>query len=182
VGTKLAASIPRWWTLASSTACDHDRVRTPAASAFALVVMATACAAKPATSQMTHASVRFVSDQGTSGPTLQVSVADTFAERQRGLSGVKRLAADSGMAFVFAEPTSDTFWMKDTLIPLSVAFVRADGTIVAIREMTPCTADPCPTYGSPEPYTLAIEATPSWFITNHIRAGASATIEGPVGA
>jgi uncharacterized membrane protein (UPF0127 family) len=126
---------------------------------------------------MTHTTVRFVVDHG-APVTLEVSVADTVAERRQGLSGVEHLAADTGMAFTFVQPSSDTFWMKDTLIPLSVAFVRADGTIIAVREMTPCTTDPCATYGSPEPYTLAIEAAPTWFASNHIRAGASATVDG----
>ena len=149
-------------------------------SALGLLLLASACAAKPVAVNLTRASVRFVPEDGAQ-VTLEVSVADTFAERQQGLSGVKHLSAGTGMAFAFARPTTDTFWMKDTLIPLSVAFVRADGTIVAIREMTPCTADPCSTYGSPEPYTLAIEAAPSWFASNHIAAGGSATM-GAVGA
>jgi uncharacterized membrane protein (UPF0127 family) len=81
------------------------------------------------------------------------------------------------MAFLYDQPTTDQFWMKDTLIPLSVAFVRTDGTIVAIRKMIPCTADPCPTYAAPEPYALAVEASPGWFRSNHIAPGDSAALE-----
>jgi uncharacterized membrane protein (UPF0127 family) len=109
--------------------------------------------------------------------TLSVGIADTPSERQQGLSGVAHLSPGYGLAFLFAKPSTDTFWMKDTLISLSVAFVRADGTIIAIRQMTPCTADPCPTYASPGPYTLAIETAPSWYQANHVVTGSSAVLE-----
>jgi uncharacterized membrane protein (UPF0127 family) len=94
---------------------------------------------------------------------LHVRVADTDDERRRGLMGVDSLGPDRGMLFVFGEPTTGGFWMKDTLIPLSIAFV-ADGDIVAIEEMTPCTAEPCPTWDAGgAPYTMAIEANEGWF-------------------
>ena len=53
--------------------------------------------------------------------------------------------------------------MKDTLIPLSIAFWDEDGRIVGIQDMEPCTADPCPTYGSPEPYVGALEVNQGFF-------------------
>ena len=56
------------------------------------------------------------------------------------------------MAFVWDEPTQGAFWMKDTLIPLSVAFWDEDGRIVGIVDMEPCATEPCPTYASPAPY------------------------------
>ena len=81
---------------------------------------------------------------------------------------VTALQPDDGMAFVWAEPTTSTFWMKDTLIPLSIAFVNPDGTIVSISDMQPCHADPCPTYASAAPYTMAVEANVGWFADHGI--------------
>lgn len=85
--------------------------------------------------------------------------------------GVERLPADEGMAFVFDEPVSSTFWMKDTLIPLSIAFVDEADRVIGVRDMQPCEADPCPTYGVDGPYILAIEANLGWFDEHGIEAG-----------
>jgi uncharacterized membrane protein (UPF0127 family) len=85
--------------------------------------------------------------------------------------GKATLAPDSGMAFVWATPTTSSFWMKDTLIPLSIAFWDAGGKVVAVSEMTPCAADPCKTYGSPVAYVGAVEANAGWFATHGVKVG-----------
>jgi hypothetical protein len=95
--------------------------------------------------------------------TLSVEIADTSDERAQGLMDRDSLPADDGMAFVWDEPVDASFWMKDTLIPLSVAFWDEQGRIVGILDMEPCRADPCPTYSSPEPYVGAVEANLGWF-------------------
>ena len=103
---------------------------------------------------------------------LTVRIADEPDERARGLMGVADLPADEGMAFLYGGPTEATFWMKDTLIPLSVAFVDNRNTIVTIRDMTPCAdGDTCRTYASTEPYTTAIEAEAGWFAAHGIEEG-----------
>jgi uncharacterized membrane protein (UPF0127 family) len=102
---------------------------------------------------------------------LYVDVAETAQEQQKGLMGVDILPADEGMAFVFDEPVDSTFWMKDTLIPLSVAFIDENGRVIGVRDMQPCEADPCPTYGIEEPYVLAIEANLGWFDEAGIEVG-----------
>ena len=102
---------------------------------------------------------------------LYVDVADTAQEQQKGLMGVEVLPADEGMAFVFDEPSDSTFWMKDTLIPLSIAFVDGDGRVIGLLDMQPCEFDPCPTYGIDEPYVLAIEANLGWFGEAGIEVG-----------
>jgi uncharacterized membrane protein (UPF0127 family) len=79
------------------------------------------------------------------------------------------------MAFVWDQPVTASFWMKDTLIPLAIAFVAQDGRIVTIAEMTPCRADPCPTYPAAAPYVLAVEANAGWFDRHAIGEGDSAT-------
>ncbi|MGH2596122.1 MAG: DUF192 domain-containing protein [Actinomycetota bacterium] len=111
---------------------------------------------------------------------LHVSVADDDTERAKGLMGVTQLPPNQGMAFVFQEPSIESFWMKDTLIPLSVAFVDAKGEIVTIREMEPCRSDPCPTYDSDAPYVMAIEANRGWFEDNGVRIGDPASLEAVV--
>jgi uncharacterized membrane protein (UPF0127 family) len=108
---------------------------------------------------------------------LNVRIAETEQERQTGLMNVMALAPDDGMAFVFDEPVTTTFWMKDTLIPLSVAFVGQDGRVVSTSDMQPCQADPCPTYAASSPYTLAVEANLGWFADHGIAAGDRARLE-----
>jgi uncharacterized membrane protein (UPF0127 family) len=104
------------------------------------------------------------------GDVLTVLIADEPDERAQGLMDVDHLPPDEGMAFMFETPQDAAFWMKDTRVPLSIAFLRG-GRVVAIRDMDPCTADPCPTYASSEPYTLAIEANQGWFAGHGIAEG-----------
>jgi len=102
---------------------------------------------------------------------LHVDVAETAQEQRTGLMGIETLPEDEGMAFVFDEPSDTTFWMRDTLIPLSVAFVDDAGRVIGVRDMPPCEADPCPTYGIDRPFVLAIEANLGWFDRAGIEVG-----------
>jgi uncharacterized membrane protein (UPF0127 family) len=108
---------------------------------------------------------------------LHVRIAQTQQERQIGLMNVMALAQDDGMAFVFDGPVTETFWMKDTLIPLSIAFVGDDGRVASISDMQPCQTDPCPTYAASGPYTLAVEANLGWFADHDIAAGDATRLE-----
>jgi hypothetical protein len=108
---------------------------------------------------------------------LYVDVADDAEERRLGLMGVDHLPDDQGMAFVFEQPVTTGFWMKDTLVPLSIAFVDEDDRVVGLKEMEPCAADPCPSYGVDEPYVMAIEANAGWFEEHGVRDGDSAELE-----
>ena len=109
--------------------------------------------------------------------TFGVEIADTDEERAQGLMGRTELGQDSGMVFVYDEPSSGSYWMKDTLIPLSIAFVGEDGTIHTIREMTPCTTETCRTYAPRKPYVYAIEMNAGWFDRNGIKVGDPAVVE-----
>jgi uncharacterized membrane protein (UPF0127 family) len=137
---------------------------------FMVLLLAIACAgggaATPASCPQDHGTVSFSKDAQ-----LDVQVAADDASRQRGLMGVTDLPEDHGMAFTWDSPTDATFWMKDTLIPLSIAFVGEDGKVLTIDEMTPCTADPCATYGADGSYTMAIEANANWFADHGIAVG-----------
>jgi hypothetical protein len=119
--------------------------------------------------------VRFETAAGSAE--LRVRVADTREERADGLTGVEALPNDQGMAFVYDDPTTATYWMKDTPIPLSIAFVDGDGRVITIRDMEPCTADPCPMYGADAPYVLAIEANRGWFEDAGVGVGSRASFE-----
>ncbi len=89
---------------------------------------------------------------------MTVAVADTPDERSQGLMGVTDLDGLDGMLFVFQADSDVGFWMKDTLIPLDIAFFDADGAFVDRLMMEPCTADPCPTYQPVGSYRYALEA------------------------
>lgn len=102
---------------------------------------------------------------------MSAYVADDRDLRTVGLMHRSELPADAGMIFVFAEPTQGAFWMRDTLLPLSIAFVGSDGTVQEILDMDPCSADPCPRYAPDEAYVHAIEANRGYFDQEGIEAG-----------
>ena len=95
--------------------------------------------------------------------TVPVEVADSDAERERGLMNRESLDVDAGMIFLFQEDSTGGFWMKNTLIPLSIAFVGADGEILRILDMEPCPADPCPVYDPGVAYRSALEVNEGAF-------------------
>ncbi len=102
------------------------------------------------------------------GVELRVELARTAGERSRGLMFREELAEDGGMLFVFPEDTEAGFWMKDTLIPLSIAFIAADGTILDIQDMEPLSED---THRPSEEYRYALEVNQGWFRQNGFDVG-----------
>jgi uncharacterized membrane protein (UPF0127 family) len=94
---------------------------------------------------------------------VAVEVADDDAERQVGLMNRESLSADAGMIFLFEEDSSGGFWMKNTLIPLSIAFADSGGTILRILDMEPCEADPCEIYDPGVFYRSALEVNKGAF-------------------
>lgn len=109
---------------------------------------------------------------------IEVEVADEPEERERGLMGRTDLADGEGMVFLFGGPTTVSFWMKDTPIPLSIAFWNTQGRIVAILDMPPCAADPCPTYAPGLPYVGAIEVPLGYFTRRGVATGDPIILEG----
>lgn len=102
---------------------------------------------------------------------VRTELAVTDAARERGLMYRRSLAPRSGMLFVFADPVTAGFWMKNTRIALSIAFLDGGGRILAIRRMAPCPQEPCPIYGSPAPYRLALEVNAGSFARWKARTG-----------
>ncbi len=112
------------------------------------------------------------------GPVLlHVEVARTPANRAVGLMGRVSLPKDQGMVFLFRSAVRDTFCMKDTLIPLSIAFWDEERRIVAILDMEPCETDPCPTYGPDEPYVGAVEVNRGFFEEHGVVQGDRVELE-----
>lgn len=93
-----------------------------------------------------------VGDEG-----LVVALADDPGERAQGLMGVDDLGDLDGMLFVFPQEAIVGFWMKNTLIPLDIAFFDDGGALVEALTMEPCLADPCPSYISNGPFSWALE-------------------------
>ncbi len=91
------------------------------------------------------------------GTPMRVAVAETPAEWSVGLQNLTSLGPLDGMLFAFPAPTQTKFWMKSTLIPLDIGFFDAEGRLVEVDRMTPCTADPCATYGPTASYRWAVE-------------------------
>ena len=116
--------------------------------------------------------------QGDHGETVvEVEIADTRDERARGLMGRDSLPNDAGMLFLFPRPSAGGFWMKDTLIPLSIAFVGSEGRIVRILDMEPCRRDPCPIYDPGVGYIQALEVNRGAFARWGVEEGDELELE-----
>ncbi len=99
---------------------------------------------------------------------IQAEVAQTEAERQQGLMFRQQMQTNAGMVFLFDQPAGICMWMKNTLIPLSVAFLDKEGTIINIEEMKPETLD---SHCTIKPATYALEMNTGWFKQRHIKPG-----------
>jgi uncharacterized membrane protein (UPF0127 family) len=116
-----------------------------------------------------HATLLFHSDQGS--VRLSVRIAATQEAQRQGLMGEARLADNAGMAFTYSSPTDAPFWMKDTTIPLSIAFWNRQGRIVDMLDMDPCTSESCPLYRSDAPFVGAVEVNQGYFDQHEVRTG-----------
>ncbi|WP_018605480.1 DUF192 domain-containing protein [Uliginosibacterium gangwonense] len=99
---------------------------------------------------------------------IQAEVAVTEQDRETGLMNRKSLAPQAGMLFVFDRSAVHCFWMKNTLLPLSVAFLDETGKIINIADMQPQTEEAhCPA----RPVRYALEMNQGWFLSHGARAG-----------
>ena len=101
---------------------------------------------------------------------VRVEIADDASERARGLMHRTALAENRGMLFVFPDEEELSFWMKNTLIPLSVAFMDSEGRIVDIQDMKPLDDEP-PSYVSAEPARYALEVNRGFFEERGVEVG-----------
>ena len=104
--------------------------------------------------------------------TVRLEVAADPAARARGLMGRRKVPPGTGMVFLYPRDVTEAYWMKDTLVPLSIAFVAAEGRVVSVAEMTPCAADPCPSWAPAGPYRYAVELAAGAFADAGVGPGA----------
>jgi uncharacterized membrane protein (UPF0127 family) len=100
---------------------------------------------------------------------LDVQLAQTPEQRQIGLMWRKDMPVHEGMLFVFEQATTQCFWMRNTLIPLTAAFVEDDGTIVNLADMQPQSDD---SHCSSKPVRFVLEMNQGWFAKRQIKPGA----------
>lgn len=147
-------------------------------AAFMLVLGCSACAATPAPKSSrppTHAVVLH-------GHQFSVELATTPATRARGLMQRTQLAADHGMLFVFSRQMPQTFWMKDTLIPLDILYFDKNHKLVSMQlDVPPCKAAPCPTYPSNQPALYVLELAGGTAVRIGANVGDTLTIKGQIG-
>jgi uncharacterized protein len=99
---------------------------------------------------------------------IQTQVAATPEQRATGLMHRKEMPVNEGMLFVFEQRAGQCFWMKNTLLPLTAAFVADDGTIVNLADMQPQTLD---SHCSAQPVRYVLEMNQGWFAKRGIQAG-----------
>lgn len=99
---------------------------------------------------------------------INAQVASTPQQRQIGLMFRTAMPQHEGMLFVFEQPAQQCFWMKNTLLPLTAAFVADDGTIVNMADMKPQTLD---SHCSSQPVRYVLEMNKGWFAKKGVKAG-----------
>jgi len=110
------------------------------------------------------------------GRILSVEIAATTAARECGLSHRNQLAADRGMLFVYPPEQRPGFWMKDTSLPLSLAFINADHTILELHNMVPQSRQ---IIASNENVHYALEVNRGWFEQHNVKLGDKAAFRLP---
>jgi uncharacterized membrane protein (UPF0127 family) len=99
---------------------------------------------------------------------IDAQVADTPQSRTIGLMFRQSMATNEGMLFVFEQPATQCFWMKNTLLPLTAAFVADDGTIVNLADMQPQSLD---SHCSAQPVRYVLEMHQGWFARRGVKPG-----------
>lgn len=105
---------------------------------------------------------------------IDAQVAATPAQRSTGLMFRKEMPQHEGMLFIFEQPQQQCFWMMNTFIPLTAAFVADDGTIVNLADMKPQTTD---AHCSARPVRYVLEMNQGWFAKKGLKAGTKLTGE-----
>ena len=106
---------------------------------------------------------------------IDAQIAQTPEERQIGLMFRVQMPQAEGMIFIFEEPSKQCFWMKNTILPLTAAFVSDDGIIVNLADMKPQTTE---THCSAKPVRFVLEMNQGWFVKKGIKAGSK--LKGPM--
>ncbi len=99
---------------------------------------------------------------------VKVELASDDTQHSKGLSGRGSLCDDHGMLFIFEDDITSGFWMKDTSIPLSIAFISENGTIIDIQDMEPYSLK---SHSPGVPYRYALEVNQGFFLENDVDVG-----------
>lgn len=149
---------------------------TPIKNLFVLALAGAAFAASTATAQPQGQPQQLPTVTLQAGMyNIQAQVAQTGEQRQIGLMFRKEMAPHEGMIFVFEQPGTQCFWMRNTLIPLSAAFVAEDGSIVNIEDMKPQSDE---SHCSKKPVRFVLEMNVGWFAKRGLKAGSK--LSGPL--
>ena len=105
---------------------------------------------------------------------IDAQVAQSIDERSTGLMYRRQMPLHEGMLFIFEQPSVQCFWMKNTVLPLTAAFVAADGTVVNLEDMRPMTTD---SHCSAQPVRFVLEMNQGWFAKRGIKPGFKLTGE-----
>jgi len=143
-----------------------------------LLITALFLAAAPVNSRSGNYEIFIVNSTKKKTP-LNIEIAETQAERERGLMFRTRLPENSGMLFVFDMERHLSFWMKNTYIPLDIAYISSKGVINEIHTMKPL--DYTVTYPSSKPAKYALEVNAGWFKKNRIKPGMKLDFNGCLG-
>jgi uncharacterized membrane protein (UPF0127 family) len=100
---------------------------------------------------------------------IDAQIAQTPLQREIGLTFRKEMPQAEGMIFVFEQPATQCFWMRNTILPLTAAFVADDGRIVNLVDMQPMTEN---SHCSLEPVRYVLEMNQGWFVKKNIKKGA----------
>jgi len=137
-----------------------------------LVALPAATRAEDAIGQCGDATAPYAEIQIDTFPRLNLEVARTPDEHQVGLMYRQELPTDSGMLFVYDRPATEGYWMHNTYVPLSIAWIGQEGTIVDIQDMQPLTDD---VHWPTSAYWYALEANQGWFYNNGVGVGQQVT-------
>ena len=163
-----ASSRTAMQTLARSLAAGRQRRHTTATLVIALLMSLSGLIGPTAHAQ-DGAQMDLPRVQLSAGMHLiDAQVAGTPQQRQVGLMFRHQMPQHEGMLFVFEQPATQCFWMKNTLLALTAAFVAEDGTIVNLADMKPQTED---SHCSARPVRYVLEMNQGWFAAKHLRAG-----------
>ena len=155
---RLALALLAFLLLAAASGCGSDEPSPAETTARTAEMETEAEPARPA-----FALGEVVVETGGEPVHARVEIAETDEQRQFGLMFRRELERIGGMVFLFPEETEGGFWMKNTFIPLSIAFFDDDGRILRILDMEPCPGDPCAVYDPGVAYHGALEVERGMF-------------------
>lgn len=145
------------------------RALLPLAAAVLLLAACSGADDAPATPPLPVVALTVADADGRAVASLSAEVAATPDQRQRGLMFRQSLGEDAAMLFVYPAETAGTFWMKDTAIPLTIAFLAADGRVLELIDGAPFDE----TLLRPAtPYRYALEVNAGWFARRGLASGA----------